>query len=74
MTDGSHSAGGTKQVRFSLKEPCDWSRGERPRCNQTPTAYVGDIYCACEDHYDAFVEWLDRLDDTGGDRQGGDSQ
>jgi len=51
---------GTESVRFSLKEPCDWSRGEGPRCNQTPTAHVGDIYYACEGHYDEFAEWLDR--------------
>jgi hypothetical protein len=73
MSDGGTNTGGAEQVRFSFKEPCDWSRGKRPRCNQTPTAYVGDIYCACEDHYDDFVEWLDRSVGTDNESSGGGS-
>ena len=45
---------------FPHDEGCDWSRGERPRCEQSPTAHVGDIYYACEDHYEDFREWLNQ--------------
>jgi len=44
--------------KFPHDEPCDWSRGDRPRCNQMPTAHVGEIYYACKDHYDEFAEWV----------------
>jgi len=43
---------------------CDWSRGDNPRCEQRPTAYVGDIYYACEEHYDVFREWVNQSQHT----------
>jgi hypothetical protein len=74
MSDTGQSSNGAEQVRFSLKKPCDWSRGERPRCNQTPTAHVGDIYYACEGHYDEFAEWVDRVDRETDRSKGGDGR
>lgn len=39
--------------RYVHDEPCDG-----PECSTTPTAYVGDIYYACEKHYPRFKELI----------------
>lgn len=43
--------GGT---RFALDYPCDWVGEADEQCGETPTAYVGDLYYACEDHHDEY--------------------
>lgn len=39
-------------------QSCDWHDGNE-RCESTPAAYVGEIYYACEDHFEDYAEWLE---------------
>jgi hypothetical protein len=40
--------------KFAYDTPCDWAGGGE-KCGATPTAWVGDIYYACEDHYEDYL-------------------
>lgn len=69
MTDDTND-GGTNQTErdptFSLEYPCDWVDGiplrgvlESRACGEGPTAHVGDIYYACEEHFNDLADFLD---------------
>lgn len=46
---------------FVLDRPCDWTVSpDGQSCGVTPTANPGDIYYACEEHYDDVRDWLDQ--------------
>lgn len=47
----------SSKVKFIMDEPCDWFDGGE-QCEQMPTAYAGDIYYACEEHYEDCKEWV----------------
>lgn len=64
VTDGGHA----QPSRYPHDEPCDWTPvGTGAACGATPTAHVGDIYYACEDHFEQFRAWLEDGDETATD-------
>ncbi|MEE6210849.1 hypothetical protein U3A55_11890 [Salarchaeum sp. III] len=50
--------------KFVHDQPCCWTPepGSKDQCRDTPTAYIGDIYYACEEHFEEFQEWLESED------------
>lgn len=50
---------------YTLNYPCDWTVGPDARCGVTPTATPGDIYYACEEHYEEMRDWI--MDDQESD-------
>lgn len=58
----------TRGVSFNLGRPCDWTDGEgEAPCRATPTAHVGEIYYACEEHFEQYRAFLDDDDDDEGE-------
>lgn len=44
---------------FVHDEPCDWKpQGSDEACGATLTDNPGDIYYACEEHYEDMKGWL----------------
>lgn len=57
-TEGPADGAAGRDPEFVRDEPCDWHvSGDEP-CGEMPTAFVGDIYYACEDHFDDYRRFL----------------
>lgn len=54
------------EPEFTLDYPCDASTDDGPKatCGDEPTAHVGDIYYACEEHFEQMSEWVNETDDN----------
>lgn len=64
MTDEDVDAGPTavEDPNYLESQDCDWyetSEDEATHCWASPAAYVGDVYYACEEHFEDLAEWLE---------------
>jgi len=59
-TDAESTPTAVQNPNYLDSQSCDWvPEGETEECGRSPAAYVGDIYYACEEHFEARAEWLE---------------
>ena len=60
--DASPGSTAVSNPNYLKSQSCDWHvdpEDEGTHCGESPAAYVGDIYYACEEHFEDLAEWLE---------------